>query len=84
MSEPYYTHPTVRAVASVVHDKLDVEGGVKLLRASSRVRMTVAGTAHDDARVAMALDNEGWIATTEIVDAIIRAVQQAADDNLPR
>jgi hypothetical protein len=32
----------------------------------------------------MALDNEGWTATTEIVDTIIVAVQEAADANLPR
>jgi hypothetical protein len=81
---PYYNHPTVEAVASILHDKLDADGGVRLLRAASRVRMAVAGTQHDDTRVAMALGNEGWNATTEIVDAIIEAVQQAADDNLPR
>lgn len=84
MSEPYYTHPTVRAVASVIHDKLAVEGGVQLLRASSRVRMSVAGTEHDDARVAMALDAEGWIAKIETVEAIIKAVQETADTDVPR
>jgi len=78
--EPYYTHPTVKAAAAVIHDQLNVEGGVALLRASSRVRMAIVGDDHDDARVAEALRHEGWNATTEIVEQIISRVRDAAGD----
>lgn len=83
MRPPYYQHPTVEAVASVLHDRLHIDGGVKLLRASARVRMVIVGDHHDDARVAIALDHEGYASSVPLVEAVIVAVHTAADE-LPR
>lgn len=76
---PYYTHRTIRAVARVIHDTYHVEGGVALLRRAARIRAEIAGTGHDENRVALAIEREGWVATTIVVDEIISAVQNSAD-----
>jgi hypothetical protein len=81
---PYFRHPTITAVARVLHDYYKVEGGVALLRRASRIRLAIAGTDHDEDRVALAIEYEGWIATDDIVDKVIRAVRVTADYNYSR
>jgi hypothetical protein len=77
-SQPHYKHPTVGAVAKVLHDRLGVEGGVSLLRRAARIRMVIAGAPREDARVALALEAEGYVATHDLTDQIIEAVRDAA------
>lgn len=81
---PYFQHPTNSAVARVLHDQYHVEGGTALLRRALRIRLAVAGTDHDESRVTLAIEDEGWIATEEIVNSIIEAVQKAADAQVER
>jgi hypothetical protein len=80
MSRPtYYQHRTISAVAKILHDTYHAEGGLQLLRAAARIRVEIAGTGHDENRVALAIEREGWVATTVVVLEIIAAVQDAAD-----
>jgi hypothetical protein len=78
---PFYNHPTIGAVAKVLHDRYHVEGGVALLRRAARIRLAVAGTGRDENRVALAVEREFCAPTSEIVDEIIAAVQDAADES---
>jgi hypothetical protein len=80
---PYFQHPTVSAVARVLFDHYKVEGGVALLRRALRIRLVIAGTDHDEARVALAVEHENWVPTDEIVGKIINAVRVTSDYNLP-
>jgi len=80
---PYFQHPTISAVARVLYDHFKVEGGIALLRRALRIRLAVAGTDHDEARVALAVEREGWVATDEVVQKIVNAVKVTADHSVP-
>jgi hypothetical protein len=85
MANPtYFQHPTISAVARVLHDNFKVEGGVALLRRAARIRIAIAGTEHDEARVALAIEREGWVATDDIVQKIVNGVRVTADHSVPR
>ena len=79
---PYFKHATISAVARVLHDHYEVEGGIALLRRAARIRLAIAGTGHDRHRVWVAIETEEWVPTDDVIEKIIRAVRITADYNI--